>query len=129
MQTNGTLIDDAWIEFFRANDIGVGISLDGYPELHDKNRRTKNGEPTAEKILASLEKMRARQEFLKAHSCKDCADWELCHGGGAFEAVNAFGTLDAKHIVFESAPAVPERGAGLRRISGNISAGGVLSTT
>ena len=58
MQTNGTLIDDAWIEFFAANEIGVGVSLDGYPELHDKNRRTKTGEPTAEKILANLEKMR-----------------------------------------------------------------------
>ncbi len=248
MQTNGTLIDDAWIEFFVANEIGVGISLDGYAELHDKNRRTKTGEPTAEKILANLEKMRAaglhvgtlmvlntaenvdadklfefiranklqpkihpviacgraaarddtgavyevwvevmkkllerslaiedaeiiepldeilnailglstmhecsfngscginfisvypdgevgfcgrdnfarhfvygslrdknltelycsanaekiraRQEFLKAHACKKCGDWELCHGGCAFEAVNAFGTLDAKY--------------------------------
>lgn len=248
MQSNGTLIDDAWIEFFKANDIGIGVSLDGYPELHDKNRRTKTGEPTAEKILANLEKMRAaglrvgtlmvlntaenvdadklfdfisannlqpkihpviacgraaerddtdavyevwveimkkllersfavdnseiiepldeilnailgvskmrecsfngtcgvnfmsvypdgevgfcgrdnfarkfvygnlreknlvelytsanaekiraRQEFLKAHACRNCDDWELCHGGCAFEAVNAFGTLDAKY--------------------------------
>ena len=248
MQTNGTLIDDAWIDFFRANNIGVGISLDGYAEIHDKNRRTKTGEPTAEKILANLEKMRgaglhvgtlmvmnaaenvdadklfdfirannlqpkihpviacgraaartdagnvyaawvevmkkllarafadreteiiqpldetinailgispmhecsfngscgrnficvypdgevgfcgrdnfarhlaygslrektlaelynstnaekirARQEYLKSHDCKNCADWDLCHGGCAFEAVNAFGTLDAKY--------------------------------
>ena len=50
MQTNGTLIDDAWIKFFVENEISVGVSLDGYPELHDKNRRTKNDEPTAEKI-------------------------------------------------------------------------------
>ena len=248
MQTNGTLIDDAWIEFFRANNISVGISLDGYAELHDKNRRTKTGAPTAEKILANLEKMhaagmhvgtlmvlntaenvdadklfefirennlqpkihpviacgraaerddtgavyevwvevmkklleraldaenaeiiqpldetlnailglskmrecsfngscgvnfisvypdgavgfcgrdnfarhfvygnlrektlselynsanaekiRARQEYLRTHDCKNCADWEFCHGGCAFEAVNAFGTLDAKY--------------------------------
>ena len=248
MQTNGTLIDDAWIDFFRANNIGVGISLDGYAELHDKNRRTKTGEPTAEKILGNLEKMRAaglhvgtlmvlnnaenvdadklfdfirannlqpkihpviacgraaartdagnvyaawvevmkkllarafddreteiiqpldetinailgispmhecsfngscgvnficvypdgevgfcgrdnfarylaygnlrektlaelynsanaekiraRQEYLKSHDCKNCADWNLCHGGCAFEAVNASGTLDAKY--------------------------------
>lgn len=248
MQTNGTLIDDAWIEFFRANEIGVGVSLDGYPELHDKNRRTKTGAPTAEKILGNLKKMRdaglstgtlmvlnsaktldadklfdfisannlhpkihpviacgraagrtdsddvydawaelmkkflarmaddenlqiisplddmyhsilsgfamgecsfngscgvsfigvypdgdvgfcghdnstrlfvygnlrdksltelyysanaekirARQEYLKAHDCKNCADWELCRGGCSFEAVNAFGTLNAKY--------------------------------
>lgn len=59
MQTNGTLIDDDWINFFKAENISVGISLDGYPELHDKNRRTKNNEPTAEKILCNLQKLRA----------------------------------------------------------------------
>lgn len=59
MQSNGTLIDDDWIEFFKAEKISVGISFDGYPELHDKNRRTKNNEPTAEKVLSNLQKMRA----------------------------------------------------------------------
>ena len=58
MQTNGTLIDDAWIKFFKAKNISVGVSLDGYPSLHDKNRRTKNGEPTAEKILNNIKLMR-----------------------------------------------------------------------
>ena len=248
MQTNGTLIDDDWIEFFKAENISVGISLDGYPEIHDKNRRTKNNEPTAEKILSNLQKMRAanlnagilmvfnsaenadadklfdfikkydlqpkihsvipcgraenrkdtdevynawaelmkkllarslaeeipqiidpldeifdailtnsttrecsfngscgtsfisvypdgevgfcgrnnsarffiygnlkeknllelynsanaekiraRQDFLKSHDCKNCTDWQICHGGCAFEAVNFFGTLEAKY--------------------------------
>ena len=59
MQTNGTLIDDDWIEFFKAEEILPGVSFDGYPEMHDKNRRTKNNEPTAEKILCNLQKMRA----------------------------------------------------------------------
>ena len=59
MQTNGTLINDEWIKFFKAEKISPGVSLDGYPELHDKNRRTKSDEPTAEKILQNLEHMRA----------------------------------------------------------------------
>lgn len=59
MQTNGTLIDDDWIKFFAAEEIGVGVSLDGYPALHDANRRTKSDEPTAEKILSNLKRMRA----------------------------------------------------------------------
>ena len=46
---------------------------------------------------ANAEKIRARQEYLKANDCKNCADWELCHGGCAFEAVNFFGTLNAKY--------------------------------
>ena len=248
MQTNGTLIDEDWIKFFKAENISPGISLDGYPALHDKNRRTKNNEPTAEKILKNLkllreaglsvgtlmvfnspeevdadklfdfiqehqlhpkihsvvpcgrafnvkntaeiyaawvelmkklfekslaregadviqpldeivdallgiapirecsfngscgksfisvypdgetgfcgrdnfsrhltygnlkeksllelynsanaEKIRARQSYLETHDCKNCSDWQLCHGGCAFEAVNFFGKLTAKY--------------------------------
>ena len=253
MQTNGTLIDEEWIKFFKDENISVGVSLDGYPELHDKNRRTKNNEPTAEKVLKNLKLMRdaelnagtlmvlnsaedididklfeficennlqpkihsvipcgraanrkdsaevydawvevmnkllkkslsedvpkiiqpldemmdailgisslrecsfngscaknfislypdgevgfcgrdnfaryftygnlkdktllelynsanakkihERQEYLKTHDCKNCSDWELCHGGCAFEAVNFFGTLEAKYWNCES---------------------------
>ena len=247
MQTNGTLIDDTWINFFKNNNISVGISLDGYPEIHDKNRRDKFNAPTAEKILINIKAMQAaglnagtlmvidtteeidadklfdfirtnalypkihpviacgraadhntvetydnwvnlmkqllirslnenssdiiqpldeiinailginpiqecsfngtcgknficvypdgvvgfcgrdnlarhltygnlceksllelynsenankirdRQLYLHEHTCKNCADWSLCHGGCAFEAVNSFGTLDAKY--------------------------------
>lgn len=243
MQTNGTLIDDDWIKFFKAEEIGVGISLDGYPEIHDRYRRTKDDRPTAELIIKNIEKLRAeglnvgtlmvlnsavdadrlydfirehdlqpkihpviacgralghenvydayvgvmkrllertlldenskiiqpldeicnallglapmgecsfngscgrsficvypdgavgfcgrdnatrhltygnlreqsvlelyrstnaekiraRQEYLRKNDCKGCAEWELCHGGCAFEAVNAFGTLEAKY--------------------------------
>ena len=248
MQTNGTLIDEDWIKFFQSENISVGISLDGYAEIHDKNRRTKNNEPTAKKILQNLklmqesnlnfgtlmvlnsaenidvdklfdfirennlqpkihsvipcgrasnrkdsaeiyrtwievmkkllaktlsedepkviqplddilnailgvskiqecsfsgncgknfislypdgevgfcgrdnfarfltygnltektllelynsinaEKIRNRQEFLKIHDCKNCSDWEICHGGCAFEAINFFGTLETKY--------------------------------
>ncbi|MCR5834079.1 MAG: radical SAM protein [Selenomonadaceae bacterium] len=253
MQTNGTLIDSEWVEFFKREKIDVGISLDGYPEIHDANRRTKNNEPTAEKILSNIKlmreaglnvgtlmvlnsaqnidvdklfdfinendlqpkihsvipcgrassredteqvyddyvelmkkllakslsltkpkiiepldeiinailgvspmhecsfngscaksficlypdgetgfcgrdnfsrlltygnlreknltdlyesanakKIRARQNYLTEHDCKNCSDWELCHGGCAFEAVNYYGTLDAKYANCQS---------------------------
>ena len=253
IQTNGTLIDESWIKFFEDENISVGVSLDGYPEIHDKNRRTKNNEPTAEKILQNLklmresnlnfgtlmvlnsaenidadklfaficenkiqpkihsvipcgraaerkdfvriydawielmkkllvkalhedkpqiiqpldetlnailgiapmhecsyngscgknfvslypdgevgfcgrdnfarfltygnlseknllelyssanaEKIRTRQNYLQTHDCKNCSEWEFCHGGCAFEAVNFFGTLEAKYPNCES---------------------------
>ena len=38
IQTNGTLIDEAWADFFRENRFLVGISLDGTRSLHDMNR-------------------------------------------------------------------------------------------
>jgi len=46
---------------------------------------------------ANAKKIRARQEYLQTHDCKNCSDWKLCHGGCSFEAVNFFGTLDAKY--------------------------------
>ena len=43
IQTNGTLIDAEWAEFFKENDYLVGISIDGPREIHDAYRVTKGG--------------------------------------------------------------------------------------
>ena len=51
LQTNGTLLDDAWCEFFHAHDFLIGLSMDGPPELHDKYRVDKGGAPTHAKVL------------------------------------------------------------------------------
>ena len=37
-QTNGSLIDAAWVRFFAAHDVLVGLSVDGPPEFHDRWR-------------------------------------------------------------------------------------------
>lgn len=46
IQTNGTLLDDGWLEFFREHDFHVGISLDGPPEVHDRQRVYPDGQGT-----------------------------------------------------------------------------------
>ena len=51
---------------------------------------------------ANAERIRARQQYLAARDCKGCCDWALCHGGCSFEAVNAFGTLEAKYSGFSA---------------------------
>jgi uncharacterized protein len=38
VQTNGTLIDEEWVTLFHAYQIGVGVSMDGPPEVHNKFR-------------------------------------------------------------------------------------------
>lgn len=43
ISTNGTLLADEHLEFFEEHDIGVGISIDGLPSVHDRNRRTLTG--------------------------------------------------------------------------------------
>ena len=56
LQTNGTLVDDDWIKLFRDENISIGVSLDGYGEIHDKYRRNKHGEPTSQLVLANIRK-------------------------------------------------------------------------
>ena len=51
IQTNGTLLDDEWCEFLRANNFLVGLSMDGPREMHDAYRRDKLGQPTFDKVM------------------------------------------------------------------------------
>ncbi len=58
-QTNGTLIDDAWCAFFREWNAGVGVSIDGPRELHDRNRKTRSGAGTFDRTIAGIRRLRA----------------------------------------------------------------------
>ena len=51
LQTNGTLINEEWCEFLKANRFLVGLSIDGPREIHDQYRVTKGGRPTFDKSL------------------------------------------------------------------------------
>ena len=57
LQTNGTLLDDAWCEFLAANEFLVGLSLDGSPQWHNSFRRDHAGEPSFHRAWAGLELM------------------------------------------------------------------------
>lgn len=54
LQTNGTLLDDAWCEFLKEHGFLVGISIDGPPEIHDAYRVDKRGRPTFDRVLEGL---------------------------------------------------------------------------
>src|SRR5580700_1470841 len=43
IQTNATLIDAEWCRFFVEHHVDVGVSIDGPHFLHDRNRRTRQG--------------------------------------------------------------------------------------
>lgn len=47
LQTNGSLLTEEAARFFAANDFQLGFSLDGPPELNDRNRRLAAGQPSA----------------------------------------------------------------------------------
>jgi serine-type anaerobic sulfatase-maturating enzyme len=54
LQTNGTLLNDEWCEFFRKHDFLVGISIDGPQHLHDLHRLDKQGRPTFDRVMRGL---------------------------------------------------------------------------
>lgn len=64
IQTNGTLITQAWCEFFREFDFAVGVSLDG-PRSANKQRVDHAGKEAYDKILSGISLLRANN--LKFH--------------------------------------------------------------
>jgi uncharacterized protein len=50
VQTNGTLIDESWCEFFLENDFVVGVSVDGPQHIHDGQRKTRSGAGTFSEV-------------------------------------------------------------------------------
>jgi uncharacterized protein len=61
LQTNGTLVDDEWAEFFRANGFLVGVSIDGSPQWHDYFRKDHAGNPSFHRAWAGLELLKKHQ--------------------------------------------------------------------
>jgi uncharacterized protein len=57
IQTNAILIDDEWIEVFKRNDIGVGVSLDGPAEVHDATRVDHSGRGSHAATAAGLARL------------------------------------------------------------------------
>lgn len=59
IQTNGVLIDDAWVDVLRRHMVSVGVSLDGPPDVHDAQRFDHRGVGSYERTIAALHRMTA----------------------------------------------------------------------
>jgi uncharacterized protein len=51
LQTNGTLLDEAWCRFFKKHDFLIGISIDGPQDLHDAYRVNKGGGGSFDQVM------------------------------------------------------------------------------
>ena len=59
MQTNGTILNDEWIELWIKNRIKIGISLDGDKKTHDLQRQDIHGNETYETVIGNIKRMKA----------------------------------------------------------------------
>ncbi len=55
IQTNGTLIDERWAQFFAVNGWLVGVSIDGPEAFHDEYRRSRQGEGSFARVMQGIE--------------------------------------------------------------------------
>lgn len=60
IQTNGTLIDDDWVEIFKIGKFNVGVSIDGPKHLHDILRKDKHGEGTFDNVLSGIQLIQSK---------------------------------------------------------------------
>ena len=63
IQTNGTLLNDEWCEFFAKESFAVGISMDGPRELHNRFRVTKDNLPTFEQAIRGYHLLRKHKVY------------------------------------------------------------------
>jgi len=59
MQTNGTLIDDRWVQALRSARVHASISLDGPPDIHDHNRIDHAGQGSHAAAIRGLRLLQA----------------------------------------------------------------------
>ena len=68
-QTNAIIVDDEWCEFFAENNFLIGVSIDGPPEINDKFRVDKSGNPTTEIVVRAIDKMKKYGVQFNSLSC------------------------------------------------------------
>ncbi|MCX7974280.1 MAG: anaerobic sulfatase maturase [Candidatus Aminicenantes bacterium] len=95
LQTNGTLLDEAWARFLKKEGFAIGLSLDGPQQIHDRYRLTSNGRPTFTAALQGY-------EILKKYSVPTDI---LCVVGAhnvqyPIEIYNFFKEIEATYITF-----------------------------
>lgn len=60
IQTNGTLLDENWVDFLVGEKFGVGVSLDGPREIHNKHRTFCDDQGSFDNVMEGIELLREK---------------------------------------------------------------------
>jgi len=60
IQTNSILLNRKFVDFFEKEDFEVGTSIQGTRETHDSSRITGAGEPTYDKVLLNIKRLKKK---------------------------------------------------------------------
>lgn len=96
-QTNGTLLDETWMEFFKDNHFLIGLSMDGPAPIHDKYRVDRKGAGTCEKVSRALDLL---EEYGIEYNSLICVSRESCQDGA--EIYRFLKSKGVKHMQFTS---------------------------
>ena len=93
IQTNGTLLDTDWVEFFKENNFLVGISLDGPKDINDENRIFPDGKSTYRKVMQSI-------QLLESHGV-DFNILSVVTSGSARSIRKVYGFFDRQNLEYQ----------------------------
>lgn len=54
VQTNGTLLDQEWVDFFREHEFSIGVSLDGDKAINDRFRVDHKGKGSYDQVMKGI---------------------------------------------------------------------------
>lgn len=90
LQTNGMLVDESWCRFFAENQFLIGLSLDGPQAIHDAMRRTRQAEPTFDRVMQTVAMF--RQHGVEFNTLSVVSKLSEGYGGEIYEFFKSIGS-------------------------------------
>ncbi|GAB7219684.1 anaerobic sulfatase maturase [Vibrio comitans] len=69
IQTNATLLNDDWCQFFKRNEFVVGVSIDGPEHIHNRYRTNRAGRGTFKQTWRGIELLKKHQVKFATLTC------------------------------------------------------------
>ncbi len=108
IQTNITLLNDEWIQFFSSHGIQLSTSLDGPPWIHDSHRRTPGGAGSYEAVVARAREPPHWEAYPQHQFISTVGALTCCANGGCWKSrCQKVGDGDQKDIANDAWVCVP----------------------